>query len=241
MGRGWGGLGPPIVLTGTFNLVSGHALRAALWLIVFISVWYSLIPRRPRSFEVARWRGREVKGPRTTSDVWESESFWRLARKTRKIILNFCQSLKPEDVSWWSLPLENLAQFLVVLKMEKKWRLELKFQTRKTEHRVWTVLLVNTKRTQIFYYETFCCHLFCFCTWTAVCILCKQLRTTNQKAEVSISDDRGRLNWTAWISWNLGWERLNTCTNRFTSLYENTTTILLFAIVVVLSFPGAIC
>ena len=60
MGRGWGGLGPPIVLTGTFNLVSGHALRAALWLIVFISVWYSLIPRRPRSFEESEARGREL-------------------------------------------------------------------------------------------------------------------------------------------------------------------------------------
>ena len=30
MGRGRGGLGPPTILTGTFNLVSGYALHAAL-------------------------------------------------------------------------------------------------------------------------------------------------------------------------------------------------------------------
>ena len=37
-GRGRGDLGPPIILTGTFDLVSGHALLAALRFNVFISV-----------------------------------------------------------------------------------------------------------------------------------------------------------------------------------------------------------
>ena len=38
VGRGRGGLGPPNILTGTFNLVSGHALDAALRFTGFISV-----------------------------------------------------------------------------------------------------------------------------------------------------------------------------------------------------------
>ena len=38
VGRDRGGLGPPNSLTGTFNLVSGHALDAALRFTGFISV-----------------------------------------------------------------------------------------------------------------------------------------------------------------------------------------------------------
>ena len=38
IGRGRGDLGPPIILTGTFDLVSGHALHAVLRFDVFISV-----------------------------------------------------------------------------------------------------------------------------------------------------------------------------------------------------------
>ena len=38
VGRGRGGLGPLNILTSTFNLVSGHALDAALRFIGFISV-----------------------------------------------------------------------------------------------------------------------------------------------------------------------------------------------------------
>ena len=35
-GGGGGGLDSPIILTGTFNLVSGHALHSAPWFNVFI-------------------------------------------------------------------------------------------------------------------------------------------------------------------------------------------------------------
>ena len=50
-GRGGGGLGPPIILTGTFNLVSGHALHAALQFMCSYRfdksvkiIWFSLFP-----------------------------------------------------------------------------------------------------------------------------------------------------------------------------------------------------
>ena len=44
MGRGRGGLPPPLpmTLTGTFNLVSAHALHAVLRFNVFISVQFSV-------------------------------------------------------------------------------------------------------------------------------------------------------------------------------------------------------
>ena len=38
MGRGRWDLGPPIILTGRFDLVSGHALHPALRFNMFISV-----------------------------------------------------------------------------------------------------------------------------------------------------------------------------------------------------------
>ena len=55
VGRAWGGargrLGPPIILTGTFNLVSGHAFYAALQLMCSYRfdksvkiIWFSLFP-----------------------------------------------------------------------------------------------------------------------------------------------------------------------------------------------------